>query len=137
MTLRYTANTNFRSQKPKNGLTRFLAEPGFDEAWLTKYVRGRIKGHKSRWEAHEGDLIRLNVRFNRNEDVKFYGIIIQVKESFGFYRLRFYNTKEEAVNQRILRDLQSPEDWFTYVMKLNMADFRPKADPQMRPMSLL
>lgn len=112
-----------------------MAEPRFGEAWLQEYVTGRIRGHKSRWIPHPGDLIRLNVRFNRNEDVKFYGVLIEIDPRWAF---RFYNTKEEALNQRILRDLQEPgEEWFTYVMKLNMADFRAVADPRMAPVSLL
>lgn len=138
MTPRYTANTNFRSHRPKKGFTRFLAEPKFSERWLNGYVCGRIKGHSDRWVGYSGDLIRLHVKFNRNEQIKFFGIIINAEDpETGLYWCRFYNTKEEAINQRTLRDLQSPEDWFTYVFKLNMADYRDKPHPDILPQSLL
>jgi len=138
MTPRYTANTNFRSHNPKNGFTRFLAEPGFNEDWILKYARGRIKGHKSRWNPAEGDLIRINCRITRSMDVKFYGIVTVVGDPGGplTWIVRFYNTKEEAVAQRTLRDIQ-PKEPFTYVMKLNLADFRIIADPRLKPISLL
>ncbi|WP_299198315.1 MULTISPECIES: hypothetical protein [Pseudomonadota] len=138
MTPRYTANTNFRSHVPKNGFTRFLAEPGFNEDWILKYARGRIKGHKSRWMLEEGDLIKINCRITRSMDVKFYGIITVVADKLKptTWIMRFYNTKEEAVAQRILRDIQ-PKEPFTYVMKLNLADFRTSASPHLATNSLL
>jgi hypothetical protein len=124
MTPRYTANTNFRSHRPQNGLRRFLAEPGFTEAWLARFANRKRRNHDKRPRANPGDLVVMKVKLNRNERFSVYGIYTSIKY------LRFYNTREEAIAQRVLRDLNPAGEHYTYVFNVDVPAMRPSVSQQ-------